>query len=56
VFYSSADAIGDCQANQDENDIDRDQFHLALPRSIPRGLSIRRMQAGGEGMAARKML
>ena len=55
MFYGPADAIGDYQANQDENDINRDQFHLAAPIN-PRGLSIRRMQAGGEGMAARKML
>ncbi len=56
MFDGSADAIGEGFADQYENDVDRDQFHVAMPRSIPRALSIRQMRLREEAIGLLKVV
>lgn len=56
MLDTSTDEIGDGIADQDENDINRDQFHGRCAPKFPRLPTIGRIPRRGEGVVAVKMV
>ncbi len=57
MFHRSTNEIGDSLADQDENDVIRNQFHgRRCPDQFPVQSSIGRMLVRGEGTGKRKVV